>query len=196
MRCDTTDPSLLESVRDPENDQAWRQFEASYRNPIANYCRSCGLTSDQAEEIVQECFIKCFRYLSAFSYDHSAGRFRSWLNLLVNQQIAQSFRHTIKEVRAKQNYAELIREFTQGHWDEAHEPPGYEFELVTMAVQKTKQEVSPKHWQVFESYVLNKVDATQVARQFGIRNITVRVISFRVKKNLLRCWKNLQKGPL
>jgi hypothetical protein len=65
-----------------------------------------------------------------------------------------------------------------------------------MAVQKTMQEVSPRHWPVFESYVLNKMDATQGARQFGTRNITARLISFRGKKSLLGCCKNLQKGLL
>jgi DNA-directed RNA polymerase specialized sigma24 family protein len=71
MECDTTDPNLLKSLKDGENAAAWVRFEQLYRPPILQHCRSVGLTSDQAEEILQECFIKCFRYLPSFG-SHAA----------------------------------------------------------------------------------------------------------------------------
>ena len=79
MNCETTDLNLLKSLKDIENTDAWSRFDQLYRLPIVTQCRSVGLTLDQAEEVVQECFIKCFRYLPSFEYSVAVGRFRGFL---------------------------------------------------------------------------------------------------------------------
>ena len=47
-----TRASLLSRVRDPENDAAWREFEATYRDLIIRYCRARALQVADAAQVV------------------------------------------------------------------------------------------------------------------------------------------------
>lgn len=195
MDCDTTDPDLLKSLKDTENTEAWVRFERLYRPPILTHCRGVGLTLDQSEEVVQECFIQCFRYLPSFEYSVAVGRFRAWLNLMVNQRIAEHFRDSVRSDRLKTAYAALLRDFSGTYPGSNSNPSIFEYELVSMAFRKTQAEVEPKGWQVFEAHVMHGLKSNEVARQFGVSAILVRVTTHRIRKILQRNWKLLQEGP-
>jgi len=195
MDCDTTDPDLLKSLKDMENTDAWVRFERLYRPPILTHCRGVGLTVDQAEEVVQECFIKCFRYLPSFEYSVAVGRFRAWLNLTVNQRIAEHFRDSVRSNRLKTAYAALLRDLNGTYPGSNPNPSIFEYELVSMVFRKTQAEVEPKGWQIFEALVMHGLKSNQVARQFGVSAILVRVTTHRIRKVLQRNWKLLQEGP-
>ena len=195
MNCDTTDPDLLKSLKDINNTNAWSRFDQLYRPPIVIHCRSVGLTLDQADEVVQECFIKCFRYLPSFEYSVAVGRFRAWLNLTVNQQIAELFRASIRSEKLKNAYAALVRDFGDTQLEPNVSPSVFEFELITMAFRRTQAEVEPKSWQVFEAYVIHGLKSNEVAWQFGVSAISVRVTTHRVRKILQRNWRLIQEGP-
>lgn len=195
MNCDTTDPDLLKSLKDIENTDAWSRFERLYRPPILIHCRSAGLTLDQADEVVQECFIKCFRYLPSFEYSVAMGRFRAWLNLTVNQRIAELFRASIRSEKLKNAYAALVRDFGDTQLEPNVSPSAFEFELITMAFRRTQAEVEPKSWQVFEANVIHGLKSNEVAWQFGVSAISVRVTTHRVRKILQRNWRLIQEGP-
>ena len=74
MKGETTNPELLRSLREADSTEAWLRFEQTYRPRILRHCRSVGLTLDQSDEVIQECFIKCFRYLPSFDYTNDAAR--------------------------------------------------------------------------------------------------------------------------
>ena len=195
MNCETTDLNLLKSLKDIENTDAWSRFDQLYRLPIVTQCRSVGLTLDQAEEVVQECFIKCFRYLSSFEYSVAVGRFREWLNLTVNQLIAGHFQASIRSDQLKTAYAALVRNFSGTDGEPTGSPSVFEYELITMAFRRTQAEVEPKSWQVFEAYVIHGLKSNEVAWQFGVSAISVRVTTHRVRKILQRNWRLIQEGP-
>lgn len=195
MYCDTTDPELLRSLSDRGNGDAWGKFDEMYRPAILRHCRSVGLTLDQAEEVAQECFIKCSRYLPSFDYQVAIGRFRAWLNLTVNQQIADMFRQALRSERIKDAYAALLRDFAEAGPDSTVEPSAFEYELVTMAFRRTQAEVEPKSWQMFEAHVVHGMKSADVGRQLGVSAMVVRVYAHRVRGVLRRNWKVIQEGP-
>ena len=196
MDCETTNPSLLRDLQDPENERAWNLFVESYQKPIVQHCIRCGLTSDQAAEVTQECFIKCFRYLPQLDYSQAVGRFRAWLNLLVNQQIGEHYRRSIRQEETKRRYETFLREFApNASGDPASGPTSYDYELLAMALQRTRGLVDPKHWQVFEAYLLHELPSNEVTQHFGVNPIAVRVITHRTKALLQKQWKALQDGP-
>lgn len=191
MKCDTTDPVLLAAVRNTNDEDAWGQFDALYRPRVVAHCRQCGLTSDQADEVAQECFVKCFRYLPSFEYQAAIGQFRAWLNMQVNQQIAELFRRSVRTERVKQAYAGLIRSFASSQG----EPNTYDYELAGMTFRRAQAEVQPKQWQIFEAFLIHGMSCKEVAEQFHVGAIAVRVISHRVKGVLRRHWREVQNGP-
>ena len=195
MRCDTTDPDLMSRVRRTDDEAAWNRFVEFYRPPILEHCRGYGLTGEQSEEVAQECFIICFRYLPTFEYRETVGRFRSWLNLTVNQQIGKCFRSRVRDERLKRRYADMLEELADPCLAASREPSGHDYELLSMAFQRVKAAVRPQHWQLFEAFVLHGMSATEVARQIGVSPVLVRVSAFRIRNRIRQQWKVLQHGP-
>ena len=193
--CETTDPDLLRAVRRTEDAQAWERFERLYRPHITRHCHEAGLLEHQAEEVVQECFIKCSRYLPSFEHQPSKGQFRAWLNLMVNQEVAEFFRQSIRTEQVKQAYKGLILDFVPRTFDPSRDPSSFEYGLLSMAVQRTRRRVRPLHWQLFEASVIEGLSSTAVAERFGVLPVTVRVSSMRVKRVLQCCWREVQDGP-
>ena len=195
MHCDTTDHQLINRVRHSNDEAAWTQFVGFYRNPIVNHCRSYGLTHDQSEEVAQDCFIRCFRYLPTFEYSEAVGRFRSWLNLIVNQQIGECFRSRVQDETIKRRYAEMLLELADPSQLASQQPTSHDYELLSMAFQRVKAVVRPQHWQLFESFVIHGLTASEVAEQIGVSAVMVRVSAFRVRNRVREEWRVLQNGP-
>ena len=123
------------------------------------------------------------------------GRFREWLNLTVNQLIAGHFQASIRSDQLKTAYAALVRNFSGTDGEPTGSPSVFEYELITMAFRRTQAEVEPKSWQVFEAYVIHGLKSNEVAWQFGVSAISVRVTTHRVRKILQRNWRLIQEGP-
>ena len=73
----TTPPSLLEQVRRPDDQQAWRRFVDLYTPLLFSSARRVGLTELDAADLVQDVFTLLVRKLPEFQYDRNKG-FRAW----------------------------------------------------------------------------------------------------------------------
>ena len=195
MDCSTTDPQLLDALKNTADEAAWERFHRLYRPRILRHCRSVGLAEDRCEAVVQECFLKCFRYLPRLDYQPAVGRFRSWLNLQVNQQIAEHFRRHRRQEEGLEAYVRLLGMVAMAGEDPSQDPALFDLQLVEMALHRARLQVKPLHWQLFEAHVLQGMTSTAVAKQFGVTSVLVRVVALRVKLVLRRQWKELQDGP-
>jgi RNA polymerase sigma-70 factor (ECF subfamily) len=86
---ETTHPSLLARVRDPQDVEAWREFEARYRDLIRRYCRSRGLQEADAEDVSQLVLLALSRALASFAFDPARGRFRDYLGRVVHNAVVR-----------------------------------------------------------------------------------------------------------
>ena len=195
MSFETTDPELLNRVKDFQDKEAWEHFVEKYKPRIIKHCCTTGLDVDQAEEVFQETLIHCCRYLPALKYSSSVGKFRSWLNLQVNQQISNHFRKATRSEKTKQSYIQFVNDFNGVESGSQSSPSQYEYDLITMAAQRTKTLIDPIQWQIFEAYVLFGLKSKEVGSIFGVSEINVRVISMRVKSKLRSQWKQMQDEP-
>jgi RNA polymerase sigma-70 factor (ECF subfamily) len=84
-----TRASLLSRVRDPADDAAWREFEATYRDLIVSYCRARGLQQADAEDICQQVMLRLSGTLRGFRYEPGKGRFRHYLGRAVRNTIIE-----------------------------------------------------------------------------------------------------------
>lgn len=76
----TTRPSLLERIRDGEQD-AWREFEALYNPLLVGVCKRSGLSDADTSDVVQETLMGVHQTFAALEgqFDRSKRRFRDWL---------------------------------------------------------------------------------------------------------------------
>jgi RNA polymerase sigma-70 factor (ECF subfamily) len=78
----TTSPSLLERVRRPSDDAAWRQFVDLYTPLLCQWARRAGLQDADIADLVQDVFTTLVRVLPEFEYD-SRKSFRAWLKTVL-----------------------------------------------------------------------------------------------------------------
>lgn len=91
MANDTTQPSLLLRLRDPTDAEAWREFEAKYRDLVIGYCRRRGLQPADCDDVQQLVWLHLAKGMRGFEYDPKLGRFRDYLRRVVRTAIARYF---------------------------------------------------------------------------------------------------------
>ncbi len=85
--------TLLERLKDPDDDAAWRTFDAQYRGLILGYARRRGLQWADAEDVRQRVMLALAERLPRFRYDPSRGRFRDYLGVAVRNAVG---RHLVR----------------------------------------------------------------------------------------------------
>ena len=71
---------------------AWEEIVQTYNRRIYNICYRFAGSSDDAEDLAQEVFIKMYRTLS--SYDSSKGAFVTWVTTITRNLLVDHFRKT------------------------------------------------------------------------------------------------------
>lgn len=84
-----TRPSLLLRLRNPQDEQAWREFLEIYEPLIERLARRRGLQHADARELVQDVLVAVSGAIDRWDPDTSKGSFRGWLstttrNLMIN----------------------------------------------------------------------------------------------------------------
>lgn len=89
MTPSTTRISLLDRVRDPADQAAWRDFDGRYGELILVYCRRRGLPLMEAEDVRQMVMLGLMQALPGFEYRRERGRFRDYLGRAVRNAIGR-----------------------------------------------------------------------------------------------------------
>lgn len=87
MRWTTTKSSLLERLREPGDEAAWRRFDALYGEVIVRYARRRGLELADAEDVRQIVTLSLVGAMRTFRLQRDRGRFRSYLGRVVGNAI-------------------------------------------------------------------------------------------------------------
>src|SRR5579872_7286030 len=82
MHVHTTPPSLLERIRRPEDQRAWKQFVDLYTPLIYAWASRMDLQASDAADLVQDVFVTLLRAMPEFRYE-PGGSFRAWLRSVV-----------------------------------------------------------------------------------------------------------------
>src|SRR5262245_32273187 len=86
-----TRPSLLKRLQAGDDAQGWDEFYRIYGGLIRHFATKAGLTSEEAEDVVQETAVGVARKLPEFVYDPKVCRFKTWLLNQTRWQIRKQF---------------------------------------------------------------------------------------------------------
>lgn len=184
-----TRPSLLHRLQSGDDPQSWQEFYQIYGGLMRFFAVKAGLTADEAEEVVQEVAIGVARRLPEFVYDPKVCRFKTWLLKLTRWRIQDQFRKRNRHVRVagespappNDETATIERipdpavpEFGV-EWDAA-----WEKNLVTRAMERVRDRIEERQFQVFDLYVMKNWPPGDVARTLGISVARVYLTKHRV----------------
>jgi RNA polymerase sigma-70 factor (ECF subfamily) len=162
--------TLLESLREGTDPQAWEEFFGRYWPLIYGYAKQGGCSDHSAEDIVQDVLATVFQQRSVFRYDPQRGRFRSWLGKVVRNKIAEHRRRPNQRVRplGGDSSAALAWQNADGDSPEAAWEAAFERNLLTALLDVLQAEMAPQRFQAFELFVFSDLSASEVAEITGL----------------------------
>jgi RNA polymerase sigma-70 factor (ECF subfamily) len=199
-----TRQSLLERLKDWQDQKSWLDFFNTYWKLIYGVARQVGLTDAEAQDVVQETLISVAKKMGEFKTDPAFGSFKSWLLLITRRRINDQFRkrppraqvtdaqseatpQTPTLERLPDNGARGLEAIWQEEWQQ---------NLVELALEKVKQEVSSKQFLLFYQQTFKQWAPRKVAEQYGASLAQVYMAKYRVSAALKREIKKLEKQML
>ena len=196
-----TRASLLERLKDLEDQDSWQQFYTTYRKLIFSFALKHGLSATEAEEVVQETVITVARNLPEYRYDPTRCSFKTWLFTLTLWRICDQIRRRQPECASihrkpweadRTGTVERIPgpegERLAALWEEEWKKDLYE-----RALEKARATVDEKQFQIFDLYVLQEWPANKVARSLGVSVARVYFTKHSVSRFLSREIQRLQR---
>lgn len=182
----STRSSLMARLKNPEDQAAWREFEAAYRDLMLLFCVRRGLQHFDAEDVIQRVLAGLVKSMPSFEYDRARGRFRDYLFRAVLHAISDWFRdpnrrhHRLDTTLAATlaiedgNGSDQDRTMWEEEWLAHH---------TRRAFATVRQSVDAKSLQVFERS-LQGASVAQLAVEFQMTEAAVRKIRQRIRARM------------
>lgn len=181
-----TSASLLIRLRDPADDDAWRQFVKLYAPMIYGLARKKGLQDADAADLMQDVFRAVANAMGKLDYDRERGTFRGWLHTVTRNKIfnfLEARRHrpaASGDSAVRDMLAETAAPDTeQQWWDEE-----YERRLFTMASDQVRDEFKPATWQAFWKTAVEARSVKEVSVELQLSPGAIYVAKSRVLARL------------
>ena len=197
-----TRQSLLHRLKDWEDQQSWDEFVRLYQGLIRGTALKAGLPETVAQEVVQETWISVAKQMPKFSYDPQMGSFRSWLLAITRRRIVDQLR------RMARNPAQTSGDPTPptgtAPIERVPAPESLDLDciweeewrqgLFQKALEGVRGEVDPKHFQIFDCYVLKGWPVDDVVRLLKVSSSQVYVVKHRLAALLKERIERLEKS--
>jgi RNA polymerase sigma-70 factor (ECF subfamily) len=188
-----TRQSLLSRLRDLGDEESWQDFFNTYWRLIYNTASKAGLSDIEAQDVVQETVIAVSKSISDFRYDRERGSFKGWLLNQTKWRIADEFRQRQRQRVDCSDFAsssevdKMVLDLPDPHGMEIEKIWDNEWDsnLLETALERVKSRIHPKHFQVFDLYVLREWPVSRVAHDTGFNRMQVYLIKHRIS-GLLR----------
>jgi RNA polymerase sigma factor (sigma-70 family) len=180
--------SLLNRLKDWNDQESWQDFFNTYWKLIYGVAIKSGLSDTEAQEVVQTTVIAVANKIGAFKADPARGSFKAWLLQLTQWRIADQFRQQQRQGRAGQRRPGKTS--TTSTLGKIPDPAGFELKrlwdeewernLVDAALERVKQRVSPRQYQIFYLKVIKNLPAQRVAHTLDVNIAQVYLAKHRV----------------
>lgn len=131
-----------------------------------------------------------------FDYDRNKGSFKGWLMQTTKWKIADQFRK-INRTKSRESDAmsEIIEELpdelanVDTFWKE-----NWQKELFDAAIEKTRDEVNPLYFQIYNRLVVKEIKAKDVARELAVPVSQVYLAKHRVTEAIKKSVEEMNDG--
>lgn len=188
-----TRQSLLARLSQWDDQESWQVFFDTYWKLIYRTAKQAGLSEHEAEEAVQETIISVARQMPDFKYRTSrwGGSFKQWLLRLTKWRIGDQFRKRRKD-RLRVCYGG--EDFNEDPMEQIPDPMAdklnqlwdreWEHNLLAAALERAKQRVHPRDYQVYYLSTIKQWSGLRVARNMKVSLAQVYTIKHRVSKEV------------
>ena len=197
-RLNATRKSLVERLRNWEDQRNWQEFFETYWRLIYGVARQSGLTDAESQDVVQETVITVAKNIT--KYEREAGSFKGWLLHITRWRIADQFRKRAPATAQSPTRGTVSRETAtiervpdgfdiRTTWD--HEWKQHVFQA---ALDRVKRRVDAKHYQIFDCLVVKQWSASKVAASLSVSLAQVYIVKHRLSAQLKKEVALLEKS--
>lgn len=171
-----TSPTLLDRIRNLENEQAWTEFVTIYRPLIQRYSLGWKLSREDAEDITQKTLAWVVDKIETYEYRPDTCPFRVWLLKKVKFLILDRFRE-LKEAAGDSQGNELpdsapppleeMPDGTAAAWEERWEKE-HQLQIVAGASQLVRKRLPIKYYQAFDMRWHQGLAPQEIADKLGV----------------------------
>jgi RNA polymerase sigma-70 factor (ECF subfamily) len=157
--------SLLEKLRQPSAQDAWRRFVQLYTPLLFTWARRLGASAEDAADLVQDLFHVLAREMPGFQYRPGL-RFRGWLWTMLRNKWRDRQRHA----QASPPWADASALETVAMPDDVEEmtEEQYRTYLVGRALRLMQAEFAEADWKACWQNVVEGRPAAEVAEELGV----------------------------
>ena len=195
-----TRASLVSRLKDLGDQESWRDFFITYRKLIFSVAKKAGLTEEEAQDVVQETVVSVAKTMPGFKYDPAVCSFKTWLQHLTRKRIVDQLRKRPPEGFVKKARPEETPRTSTA--DRVPDPAGsrldalwneeWQKSLLEAAMKKVKEQVNPRHYQLFHLYVIKQLPILEVARSLRVSVGQVYLAKHRVSALIKKEIKSLE----
>ncbi len=188
--------SLIEKLADWEDQRTWDEFYQTYWRLIYSVSVKAGLGRDEAFDVVQETVLSVAKqWQKGQKYDPDKGSFKTWLLNITRWRIADQFRkkqrnpaanaqsggtpaydgEEMRDATIERLEDEAAGQILERMWDSE-----WKANLSEVALQRVRQHVSPKQYQIFDAYVVKGWSVDQVKDALGVSTSQVYLAKHRI----------------
>jgi RNA polymerase sigma-70 factor (ECF subfamily) len=194
--------SLLSRLKRWDDQGSWRDFFDTYWKFLYSVAVKSGLSDEDARDVVQETVVAVAKGLRDGRFKAAEGSsFKAWLQLIVRRRVADHLRKrrlpvaehtsanddtartpTIERIAAPE--ADVVSEVWEEEWAK---------NLADAAMERVKQRVGAKQFQMFDLYVLKEWPVGEVARTLKANIAQVYLAKHRVTSLIKQETEKLRK---
>jgi RNA polymerase sigma factor (sigma-70 family) len=206
-----TRSSLVKRLRNWEDHGGWQDFFDTYWKLIYAVAIKAGLSDVEAQDVVQETVVAVAKQMRAGGYDRAKSSFKNWLCLITRRRIIDHFRkRTDPKMRAVPRtsaggsttgtdalarLADPASLALEAVWEEE-----WRKNLVDAAIERVKQQVAPKQFQIFDLSILRDLPMGDVTKILKVNAAQIYLARHRVgvliKKEVKRLEAQAEKAAV
>jgi RNA polymerase sigma-70 factor (ECF subfamily) len=182
-----TRASLLARIRDPHDQDAWRQFFQLYASLVYGFARKRGLQDADAADLMQEVLRSVAGAAGRLDYDPRRGSFRGWLYTVTRNKLYNFLDGSRRRERGTgDTEAQLRLEEHAAHEEDAAAAwdREYERQRFAWAAEQVKGEFQEATWRAFWMTAVEGQNARAVGQTLGLSPGAVYVAKSRVLARL------------
>jgi RNA polymerase sigma-70 factor (ECF subfamily) len=190
-----TRASLLVRLRDPRDEDAWKEFVDLYVPVIYGFARKQGLQDADAVDLAQEVICAVSGSVGRLDYDPRRGAFRNWLFTVVRRKLAnwrRAHKHDPRGGGEPQTQYLLEQcpapDIAQAEWDAE-----WEQRLFAWACEQVRRDVSAASWQAFWKTAVDGQPIKEVAGGLGLSVAAVYLARSRIVARLKELVRSAQE---
>lgn len=178
---------LVQNLREPGNESAWRQFSTRYEPMLLAFARRSGLQDEDARDVVQETLMAFLEDFRAGKFDREKGRLRSWLQGIAFNRIKRARRRLGRreaQVVESSGATGFMNRIPDDHELTDIFDAEWRRAVTAECMREARRQVDAKTFEAFELYALKNRPAEEVAHQLGMSRNAVYVSKTRVLSHL------------